>query len=91
MMSFPVSDDAVRTKTVRFQVPIENPVPVVDAAGRPLGSAVVSYTDDGFVAEVHLDKNRPETFDLEVNPDRARVSVRGKLEGTLLLLITIDT
>lgn len=87
-----MGEEVVSTKTVRFEVPILNPVPVVDAQGQPLGSATVSYTSEGLSAEVYLDRHRPESFDLDVNPDRARITVRGNLDGAgLLLVITIDT
>ena len=86
------TDSSVRTKSFFIGVPVQNPVEVRNDMGEALGSAVVTFADGGLQVEFHLDRNRPETFDMEVNPERVKKEVRGLLdEDGLDLSITLHT
>jgi hypothetical protein len=85
--------DLVVFKKIVVGIQVENPVLVQDSSGQALGAALVSFCDGGLEVEVTLDKHRPESFDLDVNPEWARVSISGQLVGQRLegLVVLLET
>jgi len=73
------------------KVEIANPFPVVNGKGVLIGTAVVSFTSEGFLLRLILDPHHPEVFDLEVNPEvaktvfQAEFSNDGVLTGRVVL------
>ena len=69
------------TEQISRYIPIKinNPVVVTNDEGRILGSAIITFTEGGIQAEIYLDKNCPETFDLDINPERIKQEIWGQI------------
>jgi hypothetical protein len=64
---------------VGMNLDIRNPVPVYDAAGRPLGSAVLEFVSGGLQARLFLDTHKPEAFDLANDSNRCRFGLSANI------------
>jgi hypothetical protein len=63
------TEEVSRSGEAVIALPVVNPVvPVYDSDGKLLGSGNV----EGVLVKLHLDRNRPETFDFEVQPETLR-------------------
>lgn len=87
--------DATRLldKTVMLPLAPENPFSVISDEGKLLGSATVLVVPGGLALRLILDPHNPESFDLDVEPDRTRFRVEaaidphtGALTGHIVLL-----
>ena len=84
--------DSVITKQMFMRLPVFHPVPVCDRKGSLLGSAVVELVPGGLSVSMTLDKNRPESFDIELDDRRVSIEVCGGFDKQgLKLSIVVDT
>lgn len=65
------TEEVSKGRRVVLSIPVQNPAPVFDSQGKMLGCAFI----EGMVVELHLDRNRPETLDLEVHPETLKATV----------------
>jgi hypothetical protein len=77
-----VTEENARVFTGKYLVnlPIRNPVKVIDLDGKILGAANLEFVNGALQVEMNIGKGTPEAFDMEVNPDRIEMSLTGIID-----------
>ena len=65
--------------TVAMPINVDGPVFVLDSNGKPLGSAVLTFTHGGLQARLFLDPHNPVAFDLANEPDRCTFKLHARI------------
>ena len=63
---------------------LENPYMVLSELGKPIGSAVLDFVQEGIVVDLFLDHHTPERLDFETNPERMGIRLQMKFENNVL-------